>query len=188
MVTTDQRKSSIQTDPIRNFKFIVNIAHQVRDTKFGSQNLARMGFMNMSGLATTTEVIPYREGGNNTTQRKMPGQTTFGDVTLSQGVVLGGTQPWAWTRQIFSTNAGQGNAGPTTDFRCRADIFVLAHPVTNSTNVPAYAKFRLYNAWISGLAFSELDAGGNAVYVQQMTLTHEGFELNIATQIGSGVS
>lgn len=192
------RKSQISTDPVRNFKFIININHQISDSKFGGDQLkegpkqnmlARMGFMNMSGLATTTEVIPYREGGNNTTQRKMPGQTTFGDVTLSQGMVLGGTQPWAWTRQLFSANAGQGNNTGGDDFRTNVDVFVLAHPVTDHLgDIPAHVKFRLYNAWITGLAFSELDAGGNAVYVQQMTLTHEGFELNIAGPDGAGIS
>jgi phage tail-like protein len=184
----DGRKSHITTDPVRNFKFLVNIRHSFNDTKFGNQNLARMGFMNMSGLAMTTEVIPYREGGNNTTQRKMPGQSNFNDVTLSRGVVLGNTQPWAWTRQIFSANAGEGNAGPTTNFRCNVDVYVLAHPVTNSNRPPAHVKFRIYNAWITGLAFSELDAGGNAVLVQQLTLAHKGFEMNMASQLSETVA
>lgn len=188
MPVIDGRKSNIATDPIRNFKFLVNIQHQFQDRKFGTQNLATMGFMNMSGLAMTTEVIPYREGGNNTTQRKMPGQSNFSDITLSRGMVLGNTQPWAWTRQIFSANAGEGNSGPTTDFRARIDVKVMAHPVTATLTHPAYVKFRIYNAWISGIAYSELDAGGNAVYVQQMTITHEGFEMNMAKSLGENVA
>ena len=185
--------SSISTDPVRNFKFLIEIQHRVNEIQkgWGEQNLARMGFMNMSGLAATTEVIPYREGGNNTTQRKMPGQTSFGDVTLSRGVVLGNTQPWAWMRQIFSANAGQGNAAtPDQDFRCRVDVWVLAHPYANETtrNTPRHVKFRMYNAWITGIAFSELDAGGNAVFVQQLTLAHEGFELNMATSYGQNLT
>lgn len=172
-------KSHISTDPIRNFKFDVRILHEIN-----GKNLARMGFMNMSGLAATTEVIPYREGGNNTTQRKMPGQTTFGDVTLSKGVILGGTEPWDWMKQIFSTNAGEGFAGPTTDFRTDVTIAIRAHPVTNNLWAPRYVRFRLYRAWITGVAFSELDAGGNAVYVQQLTLAHEGYEMTMADKPG----
>ena len=183
MVTLDAAKSSIETDPIRNFKFVVRIHHAI-----DGQNLADMGFMNMSGLALTTEVIPYREGGNNTTQRKMPGQTSFSDITLSRGVVLGGPTPWAWVKQIFAVNAGDGVGGPTTDFRTNVDVYVLAHPVTNSLNVPAYAHFKIHNAWISGAAFSELDAGGNAVYVQQLTLAHEGFEFDLASSAGQDVA
>ena len=179
-------KSHIETDPVRNFKFDVRINHPIGGQDGAS--FARLGFMNMSGLAATTEVIPYREGGNNTTQRKMPGQTTFGDITLSKGVVLGQRQPWDWMKQIFAANAGEGSAGPTTDFRTDISIAVRAHPVTNSTVSPAYVRFRLYRAWITGIAFSELDAGGNAVYVQQMTIAHEGYEMSMASQIGQNAT
>ena len=49
--------SSIATDPFRNFKFRVVIHHP------GIRGFATMGFMAVSGLSITTEVIPYREGG-----------------------------------------------------------------------------------------------------------------------------
>ena len=179
-------KSQIETDPVRNFKFDVRINHVIPGGL--GEGFARLGFMNMSGLAATTEVIPYREGGNNTTQRKMPGQTTFGDVTLSKGVVLGQRQPWDWMKQIFSANAGEGFAGPEDEFRTDINIAIRSHPVTNSAEAPAYVRFRLYRAWITGIAFSELDAGGNAVYVQQMTLAHEGYEMSLASSIGEDVS
>jgi phage tail-like protein len=174
-------KSRIQTDPVRNFKFMVHIR------KSNIANFARLGFMNMSGLSAATATIPYREGGNNTTQRKMPGQTDFGDVTLSRGVTLGSNQPWRWMLEIFSANQGEGTAGPTNNFRTLVDLLVLAHPVTSNTNTPAHVKYRLYNAWISTLNYSELDAGGNAVYVEQMTLVHEGFKRFLSTGPGTSV-
>jgi phage tail-like protein len=169
-------KSSIATDPVRNFKYHVNIHKTPRGT---SSSLVRLGFMNMSGLSMNTTTIPYREGGNNTTQRKMPGQTDFADITLSRGVTLGSNQPWAWMREIFFVNQGEGQAVPGGNFRCTIDVLVLAHPV-NRGNHPAYVKYRIYNAWLSGLAFSELDAGGNAVYVEQMTIVHEGYKRFLA--------
>jgi phage tail-like protein len=186
----------LNTDPIRNFKFIIHFYHSFNDTKFPGnerQRLASMGFMNMSGLAQTTTVIPYREGGNNTTERKLPGQTSFGDITFAQGVTFKSTQPWAWTRQIFSVNNGQGNHNGTGDFRTNASVFVMGHPHTSSTigtgRTPprAHLKFRLYRCWITGIAFSELDAGGNAVMVQQMTIAHEGFEMNVASSVISNL-
>jgi phage tail-like protein len=48
-----------------------------------------MGFMSASGLNITTEVIPYREGGMNTTTQKMPGQSDFAPITLSKGLIVG---------------------------------------------------------------------------------------------------
>ena len=177
MPTLRDSKSTIQTDPVRNFKFHVNIN---KTPARGGQSLTRLGFMNMSGLSATTSTIPYREGGNNTTQRKMPGQTDFADITLSRGVVLGMNQPWNWMEEIFHVNQGEGSGRPGNNFRCQIDVLVLAHPVTYSGNTPAYVKYRIYNAWINGLAFSELDAGGNAVYVEQMTIVHEGFKRFLA--------
>jgi hypothetical protein len=35
------------------------------------------------------------------------------------------------------------------------------------------------------VAFSDLDAGANAIIVQQMTLAHEGFEFKLANSTGS---
>jgi hypothetical protein len=38
-------------------------------------------------------------------------------------------------------------------------------------------RFKVYNAWITSLAYSDLNAGDNAILVEQMSLTHEGFEV-----------
>ena len=65
----------IRTDPLRNFKFRVQI---VPETDSGLNTLAtgigNLGFAQMSGIAVTNEVIPYREGGMNTHPHKMVGQ------------------------------------------------------------------------------------------------------------------
>ena len=185
MPTLKDSKSTIATDPVRNFKYHVNIHHT---PAAGGESLVRLGFMNMSGLSATTSTIPYREGGNNTTQRKMPGQTDFADITLSRGVTLGADQPWSWLTEMFHVNQGEGSGRPGTTFRTEIDVLVLAHPVTAPTNTPAYVKYRIYNAWLSGVAYSELDAGGNAVYVEQMTIVHEGFKRFLATSPTSDVA
>lgn len=186
MPILEDSRSTVATDPVRNFKYHVNIHHTPPGGGNKSKSLSRLGFMNMSGLAVTTEPIPYREGGNNTTQRKMPGQSNFSDITLSRGVTLGTRQAWYWMLELFSATAGAGNGPVGNNFRALVDVAVLAHPVTQG-NTPAYVKYRIYNAWISGLAYSELDAGGNAVYVEQMTLTHEGWQQWIAGSIHEDV-
>ena len=56
-------KSQISTDPIRNFKFQVNITPPPGIK--AAANLApitSLGFTSLSGLAVTTESIPYRQG------------------------------------------------------------------------------------------------------------------------------
>lgn len=172
----------LATDPLRNFKFNVNIMHP------NIPGFATMGFMTVSGLNITTEVIPYREGGMNTTTQKMPGQSDFAPITLSQGVAVGSGPMWQWMQQLFRVMQGTGTGNPGTDFRATVDVMVLDHPVTSS-QVPVKAIYRIYNAWPTSIAFSDLDAGANAVLMQQMSLAHEGFDFKLATSIGlNGVS
>jgi phage tail-like protein len=172
----------LSTDPLRNFKFNVNIIHPTL------QGFATMGFMTVSGLNITTEVIPYREGGMNTTTQKMPGQSDFAPITLSQGVAVGAGPMWQWMQQLFTVMQGTGTGIAGTDFRATVDVMVLDHPVTSS-QVPVKAAYRIYNAWPTSIAFSDFDAGANAVLMQQMSLAHEGFDFKLATSIGlNGVS
>ena len=184
----------LNSDPLRNFRFNVNINHPNIPT------LPRMGFMAVSGLAVNNEVIPYREGGNNTTTRKMPGQSDFGPLTLTRGFmaapVMGGinigtNEIYEWFSQIFAVNVGKGFGSDTVDFRVGATIDVLAHPITSGTGAAGYetttkppikARFLVYNAWPMGYSFSDMEAGGNAVLIENLTLAHEGWALLTANQ------
>jgi phage tail-like protein len=178
---------SSKADPVRNFKFQVQINVRSLGDK-AETAIARAGFMSVSGLGVTTEVIPYREGGFNTTVHKLPGQSDFPPIQLQRGVFGGveGSASWSWFKKIFFYQMGQGTgAGPDNDFRGNMIIRVLDHPVTKggpknpSTNTPGgitKAAFKIHNCWPTTLQFSDLDAGGNAVFVEQMTLAHEGIE------------
>jgi len=171
----------LKTDPLRNFKFLVSIHHPQ------TPGFATMGFMSVSGLNVTTEVIPYREGGMNTTTQKMPGQSDFAPITMSKGLAVGDRAMLNWMRELFTVVQGTGTGAAGTDFRSLMDIKVLAHPVTKG-KVPVKAAFRVYNAWPTSVAYSDLDAGANAIIIQQMTLAHEGFEFKVANQVGADSS
>lgn len=68
-VTQQSTLAKISTDPLRNYKFHVKIYHPGLQDKY-----PQLGFMSVSGLSVTTDVVVYRQGGDNTTTRKMPGQ------------------------------------------------------------------------------------------------------------------
>jgi phage tail-like protein len=176
-VTVKQSIAHLASDPLRNFRFVVDINNK----HFSTQ----MGFMSVSGLNITTEVIPYREGGMNTTTQKMPGQSDFAPITLSKGLAVGDKQMMDWMRKLFTVMMGTGTGAPGEEFRCTMDIKVLDHPVTDRLALPVKACFRVYNAWPTAVAFSDLDAGANAIIVQQMTLAHEGFDVKVADKIGT---
>lgn len=169
--------STIATDPLRNFKFHVNINHATRGG--GGRNLIELGFMSLTGLSSTTESIPYRQGGYNTTTQKMPGQTDFPPITLARGVIKDTPQSWDWMREIFSVinGVGTGFGNPGANFRSNIEIKVMDHPVTSGAGVPVKLRVKVYNAWPTSFALSDLDAGGNAIMVEQLVLAHEGFEV-----------
>jgi len=180
----------LNSDPLRNFRFLVTITSP--NSTAVPTTIGRMGFMAVSGLSVNNEVIPYREGGNNTTTRKMPGQSDFGPLTLTRGFMAtplnggkGGTDEiYRWFEMIFTVTGGggSGTGAPGMNFRSSLTIDVLQHPVTKTgyaagvDNPPAIkARFAVANAWPMGYSFSDLEAGGNAVFIENLTLAHEGF-------------
>jgi phage tail-like protein len=186
---------SLNSDPLRNFRFQVAINHP--DIK----SFVRMGFMSVSGLAVQSEVIPYKEGGNNTTTRKMPGQSDYGPISLNRGMLAapvgdsaaGTHEAYDWFTEIFSVQAGQGLGNGIKNFRVGVNIDVLAHPITvgpgaaglpvgAGTVPPIKARFQVFNAWPMGLSYSDLEAGGNAVVIERLDLAHEGWLLLTASQ------
>ena len=190
MPTVINNRSNLKTDPIRNFRFLVDfIPH---DTNASWKDTVTMGFTSVSGLSVTTDSIPYREGGYNTTVHQIPGQTTFSPISLQRGVILGTKQNWEWMRQLFATVQGGSKNTQARSFRADLEIRVLSHPIPgntggNNTATPAddhvAMRFKVYNAWITSVAYSDLNAGDNAIFVEQATLVHEGFDVNWATDL-----
>jgi hypothetical protein len=103
-------------------------------------------------------------------------------------------------------------SGVGANFRVDIDIQVLSHPNpkalagsdaaltagATSPNVSTGAtalegqhtslRFKVYNAWISSLAYSNLDAGANTLMVEEMSLVHEGFDVIYGTGYASDQS
>jgi phage tail-like protein len=200
-------RGSLLTDPIRNFRFLVTFMKLPNDVATGATvggtgtgaipyiPKATLGFTSVSGLAVTTESIPYREGGYNTTVHQIPGQTSFSPITLQRGVTINTSQNWDWMRLLFKTVEG-GTARTTADnFRVDLEIAVLSHPIpstsggANAGNATGAAtdhvamRFHVYNAFPNAVAYSDLNAGDNALFVEQMTLVHEGFDVKWAPNL-----
>jgi len=203
MATIINNRSNLATDPLRNFRFLVTFiplaSQNGAPTSAATQALATgvsnnitVGFTSVSGMAVTTDSIPYREGGYNTTVHQIPGQTTFAPITLQRGVVLGTSQNWDWMRNLFATVQGGGSTRAANEnFRCDLEIQVLSHPIPTTNpadNTPSASdhtamRFRVYNCWPTSVAYSDLNAGDNALFVEQMTLVHEGFDINWAKDL-----
>ncbi len=192
MATIINNRSTLVTDPLRNFRFLVTFTPQ-DSTNTGLTGLksASFGFTSVSGLSVSTDSIPYREGGYNTTVHQIPGQTTFTPITLQRGVILGTKQNWDWMRQLFATVSSSSTRAAKTNFRCDLEIQVLSHPIpgtgeddaSSATTDHVAMRFYVYNCWPTSVAYSDLNAGDNALFVEQMTLVHEGFDVNWAADL-----
>ncbi len=185
--------STLLSDPVRNFKFVVTFKPHNQDGKWGP-NFGKMGFVSVSGLSVSTEPISYREGGYNTNTHQIPGQSAFSPITMAKGVMLGQPEHSLWMKRLFSVLTPSATSGVGANFRCDLDIQVLSHP-----NPAAFAdntgtggpvspvdqhtslRFQVYNAWITSLTYGNLDAGGSSLMVEDITIVHEGFDVSYAT-------
>jgi phage tail-like protein len=149
--------NSERFDPYRNFKFKV---------KWDNQYVA--GLSKCSALKKTTESVDWREGGDPSSGRKLPGKTSFEAITLEAGV----THDTAFKDWANLVNNYQGDASMSLkNFRkdITIDVFNL-----QGTKVLSYNVFR---CWVSEFqALPELDASGNAVMLQTVKLENEGWE------------
>ena len=183
------------TDPVRNFKFLVTFTPTTGSTTGWGTAFGKMGFVSLSGLSVNTESIAYREGGYNTNMHQIPGQSSFTPISLSKGVMLGQNENSLWMKRLFSVLTPAATGGVGSNFRCNLDIQVLSHPnpagykgsestapdATTALDQHTSMRFKVYNAWITSLAYSGLDAGANSLMVEEMQLVHEGFDVTYAT-------
>jgi phage tail-like protein len=187
--------SQLMTDPVRNFKFVVTFSPTGEGTtgKGWGNVFGKMGFVSLSGLSVSTESIAYREGGYNTNVHQIPGQSAFTPISLSKGVMLGQPDNALWMKRLFSVLTPSAQVGVGGNFRCNLDIQVLSHPnptasvgagLTTPGDTPldlhTSLRFKVYNAWITSLSYSGLDAGSNTLMVEEIQLVHEGFDVSYA--------
>lgn len=156
-------KPAHRTDPYRNYRFRL---------KWDGRYVA--GISKVSALKSTTEVVEFRTAGNPNNTRKLPGRTNFEAVTLERGVTHD-TAFEDWASQVWKAgSAGSGGGlGNATLQSFRKDV-VLELRDESSKLIAAY---KIRNCWVSEYqALPDLDAGGNAVAIQQIKLENEGFE------------
>jgi phage tail-like protein len=147
-------------DPYKSFKFRVRFD--------GPDYVA--GVSKVGALKRTTDVVEHREGGDPSTVRKSPGQTKYEPITLERGVTHD-TEFEKWANKVWNFGAGLGAEVSLADFR--KDIII---DVFNEAGQKVLS-YRVYRCWVSEYqALPELDASGNAVAIQTMTLQHEGWE------------
>lgn len=135
-----------RTDPFRNFNFMIEI-----------EGIVQASFTECSGLEDTTEVIEVRQGGDSTTVYKLPGKTSYGDITLKWGATAS-TELMDWRQDVIN--------GTVT----RRHGSVVLYDLANTTEV---ARWNFYNAWPSKWDGPALSAKGNDIAIETLVLAVE---------------
>lgn len=154
-------------DPYRTYKFEIEI-----------DGFTRAGFRKVEGLKRTTEVVEYREGGDNETPRKLPGQTKFENVTFERGK-SNDDDFNVWCNEIYKLDGAPGKHPPAEEFRRRVIIYLKDKAGSR------VKKWIIKKAWPCEYDTGSLDADSSDVMIEQLVICHEGLEeQNLAAGAG----
>ena len=137
-----------RTDPYKNFRFLVEI-----------DGIIQGGFSDCSGFGSTVEVIEYREGGDAATVRKLPGKSSYHDITLKWGVT-DSHELYDWHATALAGAMQRKNGS-----------IILQDDAGNEK-----VRWNFFGAWASKYDGPGLSGKGNDVAIETLTLSCERFE------------
>jgi len=137
-----------RVDPFDDFNYKVEI-----------DGIVRAAFQQCSGFDSTIDVIEHREGGENTTLRKLPGLTKYSNIVLKWGMT-DDMELYTWHRDAVLGRMQRRNGS-----------IVLLDREGNET-----ARWNFFNAWPTKYDGPDLNAEGNDVAIETLELAHEGIE------------
>lgn len=137
-----------RTDPYKNFRFLLEI-----------DSIVQAGFAECSGFGSEVEVVEYREGGDAATVRKLPGKTTYPDITLRWGST-DSTELQDWHTAAVNGAIERKNGSVVLLDDAGAEV----------------ARWNFFEAWPSKWEGPELDAKGTDVAIEALTVACERVE------------
>ena len=140
--------NSVRHDPYKNFNFRIEI-----------DGITVAGFSECTGLRVEIDVIEYREGGEPTAVRKLPGMAKVGDITLKRGITAS-KELQDWLDSVRNGVASRKNG-----------VILLL----DDERQPV-VRWKFLNAFPRKWEGPNLDAKGNDVAIETLTLCCEGLE------------
>jgi phage tail-like protein len=137
-----------RVDPYRNFNFLVEL-----------DGITQAGFSDCSGFGSSTDPIEYREGGENTTVRKLPGMTKHNNITLKRGLT-DSKELYEWYRGVVAGKIQRKNGS----------IVVLDVDGTEKV------RWNFVQAWPTKWEGPALTAKGNDIAIETLEIAHEGID------------
>lgn len=162
-MATGYKKNAHRYDPYKNYKFRV-----IMDKR------PVLGISKVGALKRTTEVVKHRSGGENSTDHKSPGRTTYDGLTLERGITHDREfERWANMVHPYSGDAGMDLVNYKKD---------LILEVQNEKGQVAF-RYQLFDCWVSEYtAMPDLDANANAIAIETIKIELEGWQREPATK------
>lgn len=135
-------------DPYRNFNFLVEI-----------DGITQAGFAECSGFGATNDPIEYREGGENTTVRKLPGVTKYPNIVLKWGLT-DSRELYDWFRGITQGKIERKNGS------------VILLDLDGTEKV----RWNFVRGWPTKWDGPDFNAKGTDVAIETLEIAHEGVE------------
>ena len=137
-----------RVDPYKDYRFQVEI-----------DGIASSRFLECTGLGSEVAVIEYRESGDPTAVRKLPGRASFSDITLKRGITES-HDLYDWHRSLLQ---GQNDR--------RSGSIRLLDDEGNEV-----VRWVFTEAWPRKYEGPSLNAMGNQVAIETFILTCESIE------------
>jgi phage tail-like protein len=152
----EEKMAVERENPYPEYNFLVSLGSD-------DPQAVRAGFMEVCLPEIEVQVIEYRQGNERQSQsRKLPGRVTYGDLVLKRGVI-GALDLYEWLVQVV-------NGDPNS--RRNVQIQLL-----NEDRSEVVLTWKLRSAWPKKYQFSGLDAQGQSVVIETLTLAVESMEI-----------
>jgi phage tail-like protein len=135
-------------DPFKNFRFLVEI-----------DGITQAGFADCSGFGSNVEVVEYREGGDTATVRKLPAKVSYPDITLKWGITN--------SRELYDWHLAAVNG----QIQRKNGSIILQDDLGTEQ-----VRWNFFSAWPSKYAAPEMNAKGNDVAIDALTVSCERLE------------
>ncbi len=137
-----------RVDPYKNFRFLVEL-----------DGIVQAGFSDCSGFGSNVEVVEYREGGDAATVRKLPGKTSYPDITLKWGIT-DSRELYDWHRTAVDGAVERKNGS------------IILQDDLGQEKI----RWNFFSAWASKYDAPDFTAKGNDVAIDALTISCERLE------------
>lgn len=141
---------SERKDPYRNSRFLLEI-----------DGITQAGFSDVTIPDISTDPVEYREGNEDTTVRKLPGLTKYGNLTLKWGIT-DSLELFNWRKLVT-----QGKMGDA-----RKNIAIVLMDEEGN----AAARWEFKETWPIKYDTPDLSAKGNDIAIETLEIAHEGMD------------